>query len=604
MRNSWEDILSIMEQRRSGDAEKLKTMMSVKSHYNVDLVIPLTDVSGEPIMPYANPHLVADIIDHTAMRAASPRPTITCPAMDPTSDRSIKYAQTRRRALYARWHKSALWDVLLYRSYRHLIGYGTNAFAVTWDYEYGSSCIEIRDPLSAYPDERSPEEIRLPTNVGFVYGRSRSWLIKNYPVTAPLLQKNPGYRNSVTDMWDLVEWIDDTDIVVGLLGPRFSQGTNSTFEVKLQNSMELSRVPNRAGLVPCSVPQRVTLDRVMGQVATILDQEDLLGKLTALDIVAAEKAIWGDMVAIGQQGRPPTLLSGKWKDGRTGEINLVSDGDVKVLSTAPGPLTGQILDRVERNANISGGKSPFMTGETTGSLRTGRAIDTLGGYSVDPRIEEAQKLMARGLMQVNEAIMAVEKGNAPNKKFVVFSGWPGDMAHVEYQPSKHFETYENVVAYPMPGTDVQGATVAVVQSVGGGLMSRASGRRKHPLIEDPEFEDAQIELERINDAVLQSMLQQAMAGALPLIDVASIMSKREGGMKLAKAIIEASAEAQERQASQAPPPGEGQAAAPATQPGLALPGQGVEAQPADQVQPPAQDLQDFRSLLVNLQGAP
>lgn len=286
-------------------------------------------------------------------------------------------------------------------------------------------------------------------------------------------------------------------------------------------------------------------------------------------------------------------------------MNLMTDGAVQVLQSAPGPLTHPVLDRIERNASISAGKSPFMQGETTGSLRTGRAIDTLGGYSTDPRIEEIQRIMSRGLMQVNEAIMEVEKGYWPNKKYVCFSGWPGDMQHVEYTPSKDFDSTENVVAYPMPGTDVQGATVALAQLTGSGLMSRETARRKHPLIDDAEYEEHNITAERIEDAVLQGFLQQAMTGALPVTDAARVMDLVQKGTDLAQAIGIAHDEAQKRQAAaqQQPSPG---GLAPNAQPGLAAPGMGAEtsAPPGSAVPAPPPDLKDLHQLLTGLRQAP
>lgn len=603
-KNDWGSVVGIMMARRNADTPLIQQMVAIRDAYNCDVVIPLADTAGEPSLPPAQPHIVADTIDNTAMRAAGQRPTIYCPALDPTNDASVKRAGIRRKALYARWHDSALWDVLLYRSFRHLVGYGTNAIVVVPDMVKGKASVEIRDPLTAYPDSRVGEETRRPINVGFVYGRSADWIRRNYPQAIPKLNL-PGTGRYQSDLWDLVEWIDEEAIVVGILGPRYPTFSNPSIEQRLSLSMELSRIPNRAGTCPVAIPRRVTLDRVAGQVASILDQEALLQRLTALDIVAAEKAIFADMVAIGKDGRPPQLISGRWKDGRTGEINLMTDGAVQVLQTAPGPLTHPVLDRIERNAAMAAGKSPFMGGETTGSLRTGRAIDSLGGYSVDPRIEEAQKIMARGLMQVNESIIAVEKGYWPSKKYTCFSGWPGDMSHVIYTPSKDFESDENVVTYPMPGTDVQGATVALAQLTGAGLMSRETARRKHPLIDDAEHEEHSIIAERLEDAVLQGFLTQASQGTLPLPDASRIKQLVDKGTDIVEAILQAHNEAQARQATEAPAAQPGQAMAPEQAPGLAAPGQGIEAPPAGQAvtdvnTPP--DIGQLHTLLRNLRS--
>lgn len=610
----WPDIVNIMGVRRQNDSALKKAMIDIRDRVNGDVVIPLPDVDGSPTLPVPTPHLIADAIESNAMRAASTTPVIHCPALDPTSSRSRERAHTRRRALYAAWDHSALLESVLPRSYRHLTGYGTNALVVVPDFETGRARIETRDPLTSYPEHRSPEDTREPRDVGFVFGRSVQWLMAHYPEFA---RQYNAARSTIRDprllerinasLWDVVEWVDEDQIVMGVIGPRDtvdSQSLDDTFS----GGMLLRRWDNRAGMVPVAAPRRVTLDRIDGQVSKLTGLVDMMGRLMALDVLAAEKAVFPDMVVLDQNGTPQLLnASGKWNDGRSGEANLVKASKVDILQSSPGPLTHPVIDRLERNFRMSGGMPGMLGGENSNALRTGNALDTMGAISVDPRIQELQRLMTRALKVVNESVCEVEKGYFPNKTNVFFSGWPGDFGHVTYTPAKDFDSKENAVNYAFPGTDINQLTVAIGQAAGIGLISKKTGRYKHPLVDDPDAEEKNIFSEQLEEAAMSTFVQQAQTGTLPLIDLANIYESMFGESAWTKAIKSADQTARERQAAQPPAPEAGNAA-PEAMAGLAQPGTGAESQvpPPDVngTSGPAPSQVDFKQLITALNARP
>jgi hypothetical protein len=575
---SWDQIQQIMQQRRMHDAPIIRRMVDTRDHANGDITLPLVNVQGQPEMNFLMPFMVSNGIENTAMRAAGPLPNVHVPAVNQLKlegTKSLEWARTRRRAYYARWHRSRL-PLLLGRAYRQLVGYGTFSMVVVpeFDGEKGSR-IEFRDALGAYPSLRSAEDVGDPINVGFVSGRSAEWVLENYPEARDII--DDWRRNSPDDgLWDMVEWLDEDQIVIGLLGPRSLYATDSVDDRFSTNAMLLRRWDNRAGMVPAVTARRVTLDRVAGQMEKIIPMEEVSAKLMALDFAAAERFVFPDMVVIGDEGRTPQILGqGGWRDGRTGDVNLLQNVKaIQQLQGSPGPMTNMILDRIERNASISSGNSPFMGGETTGSLRTGRAIDALGGYSVDPRIAELQIIMAYALETVNRAICEVEKGYFADHKFTVFSGWASDMGHVEYTPGTHFETSENVVTYTFPGSDVSDITVQVAQLNGAKLMSRHTARDRHPFIEDAENEERLIVQEAVDDATLVAWEQQIASGQVDWQSIAEFRKKLAAGMSWPDAILEVNIETQQRQAAAA----QQQAAAQAAGPQAAI-GAGPSAQP-------------------------
>lgn len=602
-------IVAIVEARRRLDSSLKRSMIEVRDRYNGDIVLPLIDVEGEPTLKSPSPQLIADAIDNAAMRAASTRPAIHVPALRPEKFQGVgsrAYSDIRRKALYAVWHRSAF-SLICRKAYRQLAGYGEMAMVVVPDYEAGMPRIETRDALTAYPEPKAAEDISPPGNVGFVYGRSASWISDRYGARNPEVGKIvEGAEELRSMLWDLVEWIDEDHIVLGLIGPRDTDGYRRLSGNSMNPTpIELSRGPNRAGLVPAVVGKQITLDRVAATISRVVGNADLMDRLLALDILAQEKAIFPDRFLIAEDGRSPRILNaGGWQDGRTGEMNLL-DG-VRQIGEVRGdvsPQTGQLIDRLERNIRVSSGNPSLFGGELSGSLRSGQTVNALGSFAIDPRVQEMQEIMGYNLGLLNEAIVATYQGCFAGKKLTLFSGWATDRGHVVVDVDRNMETRENVVTYAFPGADVNAVTVATGQLVGTRLMSRQTGRSIHPMIDDPAFEANSVMEETLTDAILQSTLSQAQSGALPLIDASRILQLLREGDTIDMAVQKSSAEAQARQAQQAPPPGPDQATAPGAQPGLALPGQGVEQAPTPQggtIPPPGRSVDDLRQLVNGL----
>jgi len=586
-----------MIQRRQSDAVLFQQMMDIRDRYNSDIAIPLPDVAGAPEQRALIPQLIHDGIENTALKAASTIPIIECPASR-KSDSARRLADDRRRALYGRWHANQL-TIKLRRAYRQLSGYGTFAFTVMPDYKSQTARVTLRDPLSTYPELRSPDDIRTPLNVGFVYGRSTDWIRQNIPSLRNLINDT-----TPDEIWDVVEWIDEDDIVIGVLGPRqlvLSPGHSA------QNlDVELHRERNRAGVVPVVVPRRVTLDRIAGQLNQIVPMVDWGAKLMALEIAAVERGVFPDVAIFSDNSMPAQVSDNQWKDGRTGEVNFVTNAkDVRIMGSSPGPLTNEAIDRLERAARLSGGISAAQSGELSGAIRSGRILDAMGAMSVDPRVQELQEIMGYALAELNVAIGAVEKNYFPKARLHAFSGWAGDDSAIDYIPEEVFAATDNYVAYAFPGSDLSATTIGLSQMVGGGLMSKKHARRKHPYIDDANAEERQILVEQVDNAVLSGFQQQVAAGQIPLIDAVNIRKKLDAGKPIAEAIWEADNEARERQAAVPPPsqPGPDQLPAgppPESQPGLAMPGMGAESQPpelAGQVPGPTGDQDRLRMLL-------
>lgn len=575
-----------VQARRMSDSPLKRAMQDIATRYNGDFTIPLPEVEGEPEFPALSAAIIADAVDSSATRANDTIPSILAPAVDPTAANHLLRARTRRRVWGARWNDSQL-PLRLSRAYRQLFGYGTFCLLVVPDMHTGCAKVETRDAMTAYPEPMGPDEVRAPLNVGFVYGRSAAWIRARYPQAIRLIDKYSGAKSD--DTWDMLEWIDGERILVGILGKRQPGNSDRRYnsdgswswgygaDGPLDQALLLHAGPNRAGMVPGVCPSAVTLDKLVSSLKRIVPITDLLNKISALDFLAGEKAVFPDMFALSDDHGTATIVNGAWEPGSSGRINLLKNvRQVGELNHNTGPATNALMSYLERAARLSSGNTSLQQGELSGSVRSGQTINQLGAFAVDPRIKEAHQIMAYSLEVINEGIAAVEMGWWPNTSYVVFSGWAGDNGHVKYTPSELWpESRQSVVQYPMPGMDVFNAGVALQNAVGARMMSRKTARARHPLIDDSDLEERQITEEVLEDAIQMAAMQAVGGGQMALTDLVAIRKMVREGKSLDEAMLKVQEEAQARQAQQVQVPEDpGLAAAPEAMPGINAPGSG------------------------------
>lgn len=607
---NFQAIAEEMARRRLAQHPLIERMIEVRDRVNGDVVIPVPEMDDDIPLASLAPLLMAEGVEFPATYAAQMPPSILVPALDPSKtdgSRSLDWASRRRKALYYAWDKS-WWELFIGRFYRHLAGYAVSAVVVRTDHDRHLPRIETRDPLSAYPEPKAPEDLTLPSNCGFIQGHSIDWLHHYFPATRDQLPRGAGFAAAQTsegELWDVVEWIDADEIVLGVLGPR--DGQSSWTSEPIRWAMELGRYPNAIGRCTAIIPKRVTMDRIISQLSNVIGHTDLLAKLMYMDIRATERSVFPDKYVIAKTGQNPRLVSGEWHEGATGEVNLITDADgIGVLPGTPDPNNKMTMDRIERNFRVSTGLVPQAGGETYGALRTGRGIDSLMGAALDPKTAELHHIAERYLTEANELILLAYRKVWPKRSYMVSS--PLDPGAVKFTPSTHIEDdydgemwLENRVHYPLPGMDDINATQVIGQMLGAELVSKMDARRMHPHVRDPEGTERQITVEQLESFQMQSLAQRAQQG-MPPIDYSRIIELVMDGKRLHEAVMIADREAQERQAAEPPPPGPGQLAPPETQPGLALPGEGAEMQQPPAIPQPAESLGNLRELVAAMQA--
>lgn len=588
---TYDEIVQIVILMQNDRGPTIRMMRDILDRYDGDWVIPIPSVSTEPVLPPLIPALIAEAIDSKARRAASRRPTVVCPAIDANKDtgrRSRAYALTRRKIISATYERSR-WKLGARRFYRQLSAYETGSICVVPDFDMEMPAIEVRDPLGTFVEPQAWEQLRDPEYVAFVCRYSGAYLRRKYPQVRSEVG-GPITNIQTQELWDVVEWYDVDQMLWGLVGP-VHQGSHVYESVTSAPWMQISPAyPNKIGMLPCVVPHNVSLGKIASRIGSLIGMVDVQAKLAALDIIAQEKAIFPDLYGIAETNQIPMIVGGKWKDGREGEINLIQGvREIGQLRSTPDQRTSTTIDRQERNFRISTGLLPQTGGESFSALRTGRAMDSMFAASIDPIVQEMHEIYESYVSHMNSAILATWKGyKAFSGKQSFFSGWPGDRGIVEFTPSEHIETYANTVTYAYAGADVVEATQVIGSLMGAGMISRASARMQHPMIDDPDHEGKLVESERLEDAVMEAIAEQVRGGQLPLLVLTRIQREIAKGTDLSEAVRMIEEEAQRIQASQPPAVPPGMAAAPEQMPGLAA---GPQAFQAPAPQPPVVDQQ-------------
>jgi hypothetical protein len=552
MMRSFEEIRELVVHLQTNRTAIINHMLEVKRHYESDWALPLPDVKGEPDVPLLVPSLITDTVDGLALRATTVQPVVYAPAVKPHIVTSVNKATTRRKIINATYHDQG-WLLKRRRYYRHLTAYGTAAIFIEPDFRKGLPAIRVRDPLETYPEPRSIESTEPPRYVAFITRYSGDELRSRFPVLREE-QGGPIAAVGVEETWDFFEWVDHEVTVFGLLGPTLYAGEHINeryIEMFGSPSMQVGpMVPNRAGVCLAVVPQEVSLHSIGTRLNALLGNATMQARLMAMEIVAQQKAIFPDMYALGAPNEIPSINGGQWQDGRTGDINLLRGIQaVGTVNQQPDVRTQAMIDRLERNFSVSAGRNPQMQGESYGSLRTGRALDTMAASSIDPRIQELHEITEVWQPKINAAILECYKGFWPDKKYTMFSGWPSDKGMVEFVPERDIEVSHNIVNYTIPGADVVQLTQVLGSMLGSKTISTDTFQRQHPWIGDAEAEQSRIAEEDIERALIEGIQQQIVSGQMPAVIVARLHKKVREGQSLPEAMIEIDEEIRAEQAA-------------------------------------------------------
>lgn len=580
-----EEVAQLYRSRRDNMGIDVARMREVQSMYNGDIIVPLPELNdSERAMV---PNRVRQGLQQISNRVASTLPNLHCPPVRVGINLSIDRARNRRKALLGWWDYTKMRTVLRQRS-RYFLGYGRAPVEIKWDYHRGIPRWEPVNPLGTFPAPLNSVTDLRPANCITESSQPLVWLQAHYPNQAAVLYKGAADRQRPDMLFRLLKYADDYECVLAVLGIEDQESMyTSTPGAKV---MELERYPNLANQTPVLIPRMVTLDRTHGQFDGLFGMFHAESMLMALGVIATKRGVFQDEWLVARPGEEPNIE--QVPNSIEGIPGIVKGGDLQSRSVDPQFQTNITIDRLAEAQRMTAGLSSELSGVAPSNVRTGRRAQTLLSNTIDFTIQEAQEAFEESLMEENKTAIAFCKSYGGEKSFYV--NWKGAKGQVTYDPATTFETDENIVAYAFPGTDTGGLVIEAGQRIGMGTMSKETFMEHDPMIDDVETERDRVRAEAIELAFWSSVQQMAAnpEGPWQPIDLAKLHELIVSNKKEPyEAVAEIQRLAQERQAAQAPPQ------SPETQPGLSLPGQGVES-----IGQPEPSMQNLNQLLMSLRG--
>ena len=583
---SAEDIVALYNSRLSSRGDYLGRMKDISRHYNNEVTVPLPELDSNEKPAVAN--LLAQGIDQFALRVSSVMPDVQFPALRGGISGSVEKARSRRLATLG-WFDMNDMQMKMRRRARYQVAYASapvsiHPVSLNPNDKREIPFWRVRNPLSTFPSDTIDADNMEPDDCIFEDARTLRWIKDNYPDSAAVL-----YTGKAPDsaLFSILEYVDAEETVLVAMGAkRESKGYLAGEEKSGVSQIVLARVPNRAGICPVVVPQRIALDRVMSKFEAMMGMFHRQAKLDALNTISVQRGVFPDEWLVphpNAQGMEPKIVQNA--DGKMGVRGIIKNGQIIAMNPMPGQHSETTLDRLERSARLSAGIPPEWGGESGSNIRTARRGDSVMSAAVDPDIQETQEIFAASMEAEVRRAIAIQKAYYGSKPTLFLLGMDNNIGKFpDYTPNEVFETDLCKITYPLPGSDANQMSVMIGQKVGIGEMSVQTAMELDPLIKDPEMETSRIHMEGIRKALLSGLEQQAVQGQLDPATIARIAIKTaDGKTTLEEAIVAVHEEEQKKQAdkqneqAQAQQPG----AMPGGMPMPEQPGQ-PEAQPEDQ----------------------
>jgi len=562
-------IIAAYEERRWERGGLINEMHELLRTYNGEVAVPLHELNASEHSLVGN--LVVQGVDAMAQRINSIQPTPEYASIRPGIRIRDEDADKRKSVNLSWWDKNSMRSKLARRA-RHYTGHGLTATVIRPNSEWEAPMWHLRSPLEAYPAELVNDDDVAPCDVIFCYRRKYGWLKTNHPLVA--MDFYVRERTTSKTEIEILEYVDAWGTVLiarNIAEPTW--GGNTTRKVRILENVEY----DYGGIIPATVLGRVTLGgKIQGQFNQMVPMYRMQAKIAALEVAAIQKGIFSKVWFVSGNGQEPTIV--QWPDPYNDKPGLVTDAQMQQEVMSTPYQAGQMRSDLEYAQRMTARIPSEQGGQGATNVRTGMRGAQILSQTVDFPVQEAQDDLCRALEHENRAAIAVQKYHFGTKSLSFYVGGNKLKGRGTYTPNDLFDTDEHKVQYANLGQDVNSAGITIMQLTGSELMSKTTARRKHPLIEDAEFEEDMIQVEGLKAAVLADIQTRATspdpAAKIPTGDLIKLLKLVETDKKdLAEAWDQVQMEAQERQAQQAP---QGD---PATQPGMEMPGSGAEMAP-------------------------
>jgi hypothetical protein len=473
--------------------------------------------------------IVSNIINVAAQYSAEQigvMPTISCTTGVMVSDRQKKYAQ-RRTLIAHNYLENSRVKVNLVEASDWMNTY--SFLPIVIEPHFGDAYAEagprlrFENPLGCYYEL----DVYAHTRYFFkVYDSDVDSLCAKFPHLANALRA--GTHAESNSKLELVNFMDDDFIV---------------WFVPSRDNLELMRVPNKFGRCPVFIAESPKFDDenrgayddvIWIQVARAVFAQ--MGMRAAKKSVNAPLVVPSDVVNI-PFGPDRVIRSNNGRDIHFPDLNI-------------SPAAWQQGELLNQDITVGARFPEGATGKSPGSIVTGRGMEELMG-TIDSKVRTYQLILGDAMRRAVGAAFEMDEKFWPNKQRFIRVQVNGQQFEETYVPSRDIAgVYQVDVTYGMAaGMDPNRALVFLLQARGDKLISRDFALRQLPFDVNVDQVMEQIDTEEMTDSLKQMLAQTAMAipamaaqGADPMDTItklATVMKKREAGIPLHEAILQA-----------------------------------------------------------------
>lgn len=474
--------------------------------------------------------IVANAIDVAARQMAenlAPLPAINCANGILTSDRQRKYVAKKTKVAHHYVENSNL-RAKMAQGCDWWLTYGSMPFVVEPDFETGFPMIRIDNPMRSYPQYDLQGRLKSYTKVW----REEAWrLADKFPMHAQQILGRGYGPTSEVQPDTLLECI------------KYCDKERYTLYLPERSNLVLSDMMNPFGKVPVAIAQKPSYDdQDRGQFDDVIYPYLARARMAMLGLQATQRNVRGPLAI------PP-------------DIQKVPFGDDAILRTREPEKIRRITtdipvhafqqEAVLQDEIRQGTRTPASaTGDVQASIITGKGVEALnGGY--DTQIATGQHHIGHALEQAIALCFEMDEKFWPDLEKSIQGMVNGTPFNEKYVPSRDIKgDYTVNVSYGFAaGMNPNQALIFLLQLRGDQDISRDFLQRQLPMDIDVNAMQAQIDNEQVTDALKQGvfsmlasagiMAQQGMDPTQVLARAATIIEKREKGIPIHQAILEA-----------------------------------------------------------------
>ena len=527
-------------------------------------------------LPSAWPRpITANVIDTAARQLAenlAPLPSINCSAgSGMNSERQKKFVARRTKVAYSYVIDSQLKSQMP-KGCDWYLTYGLLPIFVEPDFEAGSPRMRLDNPMKTYPQFD-------------LWGKCISYTKVWREAAWKLAAKFPDYREAILGKQDAFTGKDASDAELEVI--KYCDKGVYVLYMPERKNLVLSSMENRFGKVPVAIACKPSWDEQdRGQFDDVIYPHLAANRMAMLGLEATQKNVRAPLALPNDVQKLPFGDDAIVRTDNPDKIRRVGM-DIPNAAWQQQALLGEEVMRGTRTPRAA-------TGDVDASIITGQGVNALsGGYDI--QISTGQMVIGNALEQALELCFEMDEKFWPDQKKKVSGVINGTPFEEFYTPSKDIKgSYRVSVSYGFAaGMNPHNALVFLLQLRGDQLVPRDFVQRQLPMDVDVAEMQQRVDIEQAEDAVKQGLFQlaasfgmlaqQGMDPTMILHQMATFIDKREKGIPIHKAVLEAFAPKEEKAAPAAAPgipgmpPGAG-GAPPGAPPGAAGP-MGAQAPP-------------------------